>query len=40
MIFNTQTEFLKKIKELGFSTNPLCKTVKNLDEIEEQSFEI
>ncbi len=36
MIFSTQSEFLEKIKSWGFSTNPLSKTVKNLDEIETQ----
>jgi len=36
MIFSTQSEFLEKIKSWGFSTNPLSKAVKNLDEIETQ----
>ena len=36
MAFNTQSEFLEKIKNWGFSINPLSKTVKNLDEIEAQ----
>ena len=36
MIFSSQTEFLKKIKNWGFSTNPLSKEVNNLDEIESQ----
>ena len=36
MIFKTQSEFLEKIKNWGFSINPLSKTVKNLDEIEAQ----
>ena len=36
MVFTTQSEFLKKIKNWGFSINPLGKTVKNLDEIEAQ----
>ena len=36
MIFATQSEFLEKIKNWGFSINPLSKTVKNLDEIEAQ----
>ena len=36
MIFLNQTEFLKKINSWGFSTNPLTKKVKNLQEIEEQ----
>ena len=34
MTFNTQIEFLEKIKKWGFSINPLCKEVKNLKEIE------
>ena len=36
MLFATQSEFLEKIKNWGFSINPLSKTVKNLDEIEAQ----
>ncbi len=36
MIFTTQSEFLKKIKDWGFSINPLIKIVKNLNEIEDQ----
>ena len=36
MVFNTQIEFLTKIKRWGFSTNPLSRLVKNLDEIESQ----
>ncbi|MDC3127857.1 NAD-dependent DNA ligase LigA, partial [Candidatus Pelagibacter bacterium] len=36
MTIKTQSEFLKKIKEWGFSINPLVKTVTNLDRIEEQ----
>ncbi len=34
MIFNTQKEFLTKIKSWGFLINPLSKIVNNLDEIE------
>ena len=34
MIFDTQSEFLKKVESWGFSINPLSKIVKNLDEIE------
>ncbi len=34
MIFNTQKDFLTKIKTWGFSINPLSKIVNNLDEIE------
>ena len=40
MIFSTQDEFLKKIKEWGFLTNPLSKIVKNLSEIENQHSHI
>ncbi len=36
MIFNTQSEFLKIIKNWGFSINPLGKLVNCLDEIESQ----
>ena len=40
MIFKTQSEFLKKINNWGFSTNPLCKIVKNIEEIEDQHAQI
>ena len=40
MIFKTQTEFLVSIKKWGFSTNPLCKVVKNLNEIENHHTQI
>ena len=36
MIFKTQSEFIKKIKEWGFTTNPYNQTVKGLKEIEKQ----
>ena len=36
MIFGSQSEFLKNLKEWGFSVNPLAKVVKNLNEIELQ----
>ena len=36
MIFTKQSEFLNKIKSWGFSTNPLTKIVKNINEIETQ----
>ncbi len=36
MGFKTQSEFLEKIRTWGFSTNPLTKIVKNLNEIEAQ----
>tara|TARA_A100000164_G_C21939927_1_gene790104 strand:- start:2878 stop:4911 length:2034 start_codon:yes stop_codon:yes gene_type:complete len=35
-IFNTQKDYLEKIKSWGFNTNPLIKIVKSLDEIEDQ----
>jgi len=34
MIFSNQIEFLEKISNLGFPTNPLSKVVKSLDEIQ------
>ncbi len=40
MVFNTQSEFLEKIKNWGFSINPLVKVVKNLEEIEFQHSHI
>jgi len=40
MIFTTQDEFLKKINKWNFSTNPLSKPVKNLEEIEKKHLEI
>ena len=36
MIFKTQSEFIKKINQWGFSTNPNNQVVKGLDEIEKQ----
>ena len=35
MVFKTQTDFLEKIKDWGFSTNPLTKLVKNKKDIED-----
>ena len=35
MTFQTQLQFLTKINDWGFSTNPLSKKIKNIDEIEE-----
>ncbi|RPG96248.1 MAG: NAD-dependent DNA ligase LigA [Candidatus Pelagibacter sp. TMED165] len=35
-IFNTQKDYLEKIKSWGFNTNPLIKIAKSLDEIEDQ----
>mgnify|MGYP001157180546 CR=1 FL=1 len=40
MIFTKQSEFLKKITEWKFVTNPLVKIVNNIDEIEEQHKKI
>jgi len=40
MIFSSQSEFLKKIKNWGFSVNPLVAKVKNLQEIEKQHSKI
>ena len=40
MVFNTQSEFLEKIKNWGFSINPLSKIVKTLDEIESHHSHI
>ena len=40
MIFKKQSEFLKKITEWKFVTNPLVKIVNNIDEIEEQHKKI
>ena len=34
--FKKQSEFLKKMKDWGFSVNPLTKTVKGIDQIEDQ----
>ena len=35
MIFSKQSEFLEKIKDLGFIVNPLSREVKNIEEIEK-----
>ena len=40
MIFKTQSEFLEKINQWGFSTNPHSKLVKNLNEIENHHKKI
>ena len=40
MIFNKQSEFLKKINSLGFSTNPLSRRVIGIEEIEKQHSKI
>ena len=37
MIFSTQEEFLQKIKQWKFTTNPLSKVVKNLEQIEKNT---
>ena len=36
MIFKSQSEFIKKIEQWGFSVNPNNKVVKGLDQIEQQ----
>ena len=36
MIFKTQSEFINKIKQWGFSVNPNNQVVKGLDQIEKQ----
>ena len=38
--FNKQSEFLAKIKDWGFSVNPLIKTLKGIDQIEDQHKKI
>ena len=40
MKFSTQSEFLKKINDWGFSTNPLSLKLKSLDQIEKQHKKI
>ena len=40
MIFKEQLEFLKKIGDWGFSTNPLVKKVNGINEIEKRHSEI
>ena len=35
MIFSKQSEFLEKVKDLGFIVNPLSKELKNIEEIEK-----
>ena len=40
MKFSTQLEFLKKINDWGFSTNPLSLKLKSLDQIEKQHKKI
>ena len=40
MIFKKQSEFLKKIKEWNFSTNPLSEIISGLDQIETKHKEI
>ncbi len=40
MIFKTQSEFLEKIYNWGFYTNPLVKKVNNIHEIERQHLQI
>ena len=40
MIFKTQFEFLKKISIWNFTTNPLTKIIKGIDEIEKEHVRI
>ena len=40
MVFRTQEEFLQKIKQWKFSTNPLSKPIKNLEQIEKKHKEM
>ena len=40
MVFRTQEEFLRKIKHWKFSTNPLSKPVKSLEQIEKKHKEM
>ena len=40
MNFKTQSDFLKKINEWNFSTNPLSKIVKNLKEVQDNYLKI
>ena len=40
MIFDTQSAFLKKIKKWKFVTNPLCKLIYSVDEIQKEHDEI
>ncbi len=35
MVFSKQSEFLEKVKDLGFIVNPLSKELKNIEEIEK-----
>ncbi len=40
MIFKKQSDFLKKIKDWGFSTNSLSKKIQDLEEIEKEHKDI
>ena len=40
MTFSKQSEFLEKINSWGFSTNPLCEKVNNIEEIENHHSKI
>ncbi len=40
MIFSKQSEFLRKINDWGFQINPISKTVKGIDEIEQQHLNL
>ncbi len=40
MVFSTQSNFLKKISDWGFSINPLSKTINGINQIENQHKKI
>jgi DNA ligase (NAD+) len=40
MVFSNQSEFLSKIKDWGFITNPLSQIIKGIEEIEKQHSKI
>ena len=40
MTFKTQSDFLKKINEWNFSTNPLSKIINNLKEVQDNYLKI
>ena len=40
LIFSKHSEFLDKINEWGFTTNPLCVKIKSAEEIEKQHLKI
>ena len=40
MKFSSQSDFLKKIKDWGFSTNPLSEKINGINKIENQHQKI